>query len=53
MGQCRDRLDENTEMALKAGAFGVPTFILQGQGRAEMFFGMDHMEFLARACLQD
>jgi len=45
-----DVLDEYTEQALKAGAFGVPTFILHNTGRAEMFFGIDHMDFLARAC---
>lgn len=48
----RDILNENTERALKAGAFGVPTFVLHGEGRAEMFFGVDRMEFLARACQQ-
>jgi len=47
---CNDVLDENTEVALKAGAFGVPTFILHGEGRPEIFFGIDHMDFLARAC---
>jgi len=46
---CRDVLDTNTEQALKAGAFGVPTFVLPGEGRPEMFFGVDHMDFLARA----
>ncbi len=45
-----DVLNENTEQALKAGAFGVPTFILHNRGRDEMFFGVDHMDFLARAC---
>ena len=45
-----DLLNEHTEQAVKAGAFGVPTFILHGKGRAEMFFGIDHMDFLARAC---
>jgi len=53
MGQCRESLDDNTEMALKTGAFGVPTFILHNRGRSELFFGVDHMEFLARACRQD
>jgi 2-hydroxychromene-2-carboxylate isomerase len=45
-----DVLNENTDKALKAGAFGVPTFVLHGSGRAEMFFGIDHMDFLERAC---
>lgn len=43
-------LEQYTEKALKAGVFGVPTFILHGKGRPEMFFGIDHMDFLARAC---
>lgn len=42
-------LDNNTRQALKAGAFGVPTFVLHGVGRAQMFFGVDHMDFLERA----
>jgi len=46
-----DRLNELTRQALKAGAFGAPTFFLhRKQGRPEMFFGLDHMDFLARAC---
>jgi len=45
-----DVLTENTEQALKAGAFGVPTFFLHGSGKPEMFFGVDHMDFMARAC---
>lgn len=45
-----DKLDDNTEAALKAGAFGVPTFILHSGQRREIFFGIDHMDFLARAC---
>jgi len=45
-----DVLTENTEQALIAGAFGVPTFLLHGSGRPEMFFGVDHMDFMARAC---
>jgi len=48
--QC-DTLDELTQQALDAGAFGAPTFFLhRHHGRAEMFFGLDHMDFLARAC---
>jgi len=46
-----DRLDALTRQALDAGAFGAPTFFLHRQrGRAEMFFGIDRMDFLARAC---
>ncbi|OIP99823.1 MAG: 2-hydroxychromene-2-carboxylate isomerase [Zetaproteobacteria bacterium CG2_30_46_52] len=46
-----DVIDSNTEAALKAGAFGVPTFILHGAGRSQMFFGVDRIDFLDRACL--
>jgi len=43
-------LMENTQVALKAGAFGVPLFVLHGQARPELFFGVDHLHFLERAC---
>jgi len=47
----QDRLNALTRQALNAGAFGAPTFFLHcKQGRPEMFFGVDHMDFLARAC---
>ena len=43
--------EANTHAALKAGAFGVPSFVLHhAAGRKELFFGVDHMDFLARAC---
>lgn len=45
-----DLFERNISKALKAGLFGVPTFILHGEGKPEMFFGIDHMDFLARAC---
>jgi len=45
-----EAFEANTQTALKAGAFGAPTFYLHGKGRPEMFFGLDHMDFLARAC---
>jgi len=45
------QLNALTEQVLHAGAFGVPTFYLhRDRGRPEMFFGVDHMDFLARAC---
>ena len=51
LSEQEDRLDEMTQQALEAGAFGAPTFILhKRRGRDEMFFGLDHMDFLARAC---
>jgi len=43
--------ETNTHTALKAGAFGVPSFVIHPpKGRSELFFGIDHMDFLARAC---
>ncbi|MDQ6968499.1 MAG: DsbA family protein [Mariprofundaceae bacterium] len=45
-----DMFETNVARGLKAGLFGVPTFILHGQGKSEMLFGVDHMVFLARAC---
>lgn len=51
LSQQNDRLDELTQKALDKGAFGVPTFFLNKRvGRPEMFFGLDHMNLLARAC---
>ncbi|PIW48232.1 MAG: 2-hydroxychromene-2-carboxylate isomerase [Zetaproteobacteria bacterium CG12_big_fil_rev_8_21_14_0_65_54_13] len=48
--QSSQLLDETTAEALDAGAFGVPTFVLHKGKRRELFFGVDHMDFLARAC---
>lgn len=42
--------ESNVSRSLKAGLFGVPTFILHGESKPEMLFGIDHMDFLARAC---
>ncbi len=51
LSQQNDDFEPNTHAALKAGAFGVPTFVLHPpKGRSELFFGLDHMDFLARAC---
>lgn len=44
-------LDANTQQALKVRAFGVPTFVLHGDKKAQMFFGLDRMDFLSRACV--
>ena len=53
LAEQNETFEENTHVALKAGAFGVPTFILhRSSGRPEMFFGLDHMDFLERACQQ-
>ena len=48
--QAKQELDETTQQALKAGAFGVPTFVLHGDVRSQLFFGVDRMDFLSRAC---
>lgn len=50
--QSKAALDENTQAAFKAGAFGVPTFVLHDKPRHQMFFGVDRMDFLARACAE-
>jgi 2-hydroxychromene-2-carboxylate isomerase len=40
----KDALKENTERAIEAGAFGVPTFFV-GE---EMFWGQDRLDFVRR-----
>jgi len=45
-------LDAQTTAACTAGAFGAPTFMLNSGKRPEMYFGLDHMDFLGRACDQ-
>ena len=47
-----ESFEDFTHAALKAGAFGVPTFILENGGQPRVFFGIDHMDFLRRACQQ-
>jgi len=47
--QSKAMLETNTQQALQAGLFGVPTFILHDTPRPQMFFGVDRMDFLARA----
>lgn len=42
--QWKEALKKNTEEAVAAGAFGVPTFVL---GDDELFFGNDRIELLA------
>jgi 2-hydroxychromene-2-carboxylate isomerase len=51
-GLKNDSFEDHAHAAFRAGAFGVPTFILDVRGRPQMFFGMDHMDFLGRACQQ-
>lgn len=44
-----DEFEANTQQALKAGAFGVPSFVARSDtGKAELFFGLDHMDWLSR-----
>jgi 2-hydroxychromene-2-carboxylate isomerase len=43
------QLLHSTETACRAGAFGAPTFVLHGAGRPQLFWGVDRMDFLARA----
>lgn len=45
----KKKLKEHTEDALKAGCFGVPTFILKAKGRPQMYWGLDHMAYLLGA----
>lgn len=47
-----ESFEDHTHAAFRAGAFGVPTFILENRGRPQIFFGIDHMDFLGRACQQ-
>jgi 2-hydroxychromene-2-carboxylate isomerase len=47
-----ESFEDNASAAFRAGAFGVPTFILDAGGRPQIFFGMDHMDFLGDACRQ-
>jgi len=50
---CSESFEDYTHAAFKAGAFGVPTFILESGDSRQMFFGIDHIDFLARACQQE
>jgi 2-hydroxychromene-2-carboxylate isomerase len=43
--EIKGQLRANTEEAESRGAFGVPTFFVEG----EMFFGNDHMDFVEEA----
>ncbi|HHJ39997.1 MAG: hypothetical protein AXA67_04755 [Methylothermaceae bacteria B42] len=45
-------LERQTQQALQEGIFGAPTFILRGEKRSQMFWGVDRMDFLERAILQ-
>jgi 2-hydroxychromene-2-carboxylate isomerase len=44
----KDELKANTEDALRRGAFGVPTFFVQGPNGIELFWGHDRMHQVAK-----
>ena len=45
----KDKLKNNTEEAVKRGAFGAPTFFVGD----EMFFGQDRLDFVDAALAAD
>ena len=48
-----DQLQQHTEAALHAGAFGAPSFVVHLGGRSELFFGVDHMPRMLAVCAHD
>jgi 2-hydroxychromene-2-carboxylate isomerase len=47
--EVKERLKANTDEAVRAGAFGCPTFVVGN----ELFFGQDRLEFVSRALEND
>ncbi len=47
--RCMSELYATTDTAHRAGAFGVPTFVLHGAGKPQLFWGVDRLDFLQRA----
>ncbi|XP_039194632.1 glutathione S-transferase kappa 1-like [Crotalus tigris] len=47
--EVKNRLKETTDEALNRGAFGVPSFIIQIDGKPQLFFGSDRIEVLGNA----
>lgn len=45
-------INDATAAIHKAGAFGAPTFFLQGMGRRQMFWGVDRLDHLERTIIQ-
>lgn len=42
--EVKGRLQENTDLAIKEGAFGLPWFVAtNAQGQTERFWGFDHL----------
>ena len=46
-----EQVDRATDAILKAGAFGAPSFFIEGMGRRQMFWGIDRIDFLAAAVM--
>jgi len=42
----KTRLRRNTDAAVAAGVFGVPSMLVPGPGQAELFWGYDDLEYL-------
>ncbi|XP_072281293.1 glutathione S-transferase kappa 1 isoform X2 [Pyxicephalus adspersus] len=47
--EVKNKLKENTDIALKYGAFGMPSFVAHINGKPELFFGSDRFELLAHS----
>ncbi len=45
----KQRLIDNTAEAARAGVYGLPSFLVEGDERQELFFGQDRLDFVARA----
>jgi 2-hydroxychromene-2-carboxylate isomerase len=49
----KDALRETTSEAARAGAFGVPTFVVHGIGEPLLLWGQDRLDFLERALVRE
>ncbi|XP_070598133.1 glutathione S-transferase kappa 1-like [Erythrolamprus reginae] len=47
--EVKNRLKETTDEVLNFGAFGVPCFVIQADGKPQLFFGSDRIELLGNA----
>lgn len=46
--EVKKHLNENTALALEKGAFGIPWWVCEdGEGREEVFFGLDRVGMVA------
>lgn len=45
----KQRLSDNTAEAVRAGAYGLPTFLVENEGGPGLFFGQDRLDFVSRA----